>query len=208
MSITSYNGSAVLAMVGKDCVAIASDTRFGVQQQTIAHDFERIARINDHLYVGMPGLITDVQTLKAKFQYRVKLYELREERQMSAKVFSAMTSAMLYEKRFGPYFVEPIIAGLQDNGEGKLVPFIYAMDLIGAGVTTDNFLVGGTASEELYGTCEALFRPDLGPEELFETASQALLAAADRDCLSGWGAVVHIITKDGVMSRKLKSRQD
>jgi 20S proteasome subunit beta 3 len=208
MSITEYNGSAVLAMVGKDCVAIASDTRFGVQQQTLADDFDRIHRINDYLYVGMPGLITDVLTLKSKFQYRVKLYELREERQMSPKVFSAMTSAMLYEKRFGPYFVEPIIAGLQDDGTGKLTPYIYAMDLIGAGVTTDDFLVGGTASEELYGTCEALFRPNLEPEELFETISQALLSAVDRDCLSGWGAVVHIITKDGVLSRNLKSRQD
>jgi 20S proteasome subunit beta 3 len=31
------------------------------------------------------------------------------------------------------------------------------------------------------------------PDELFETLSQALLAAVDRDALSGWGAVVHIM---------------
>jgi 20S proteasome subunit beta 3 len=31
------------------------------------------------------------------------------------------------------------------------------------------------------------------PEELFEVLSQCLLAAVDRDALSGWGAVVHIM---------------
>jgi len=31
------------------------------------------------------------------------------------------------------------------------------------------------------------------PEELFEALSQSLLAAVDRDALSGWGAVVHIM---------------
>lgn len=31
------------------------------------------------------------------------------------------------------------------------------------------------------------------PDDLFETLSQALLNAVDRDALSGWGAVVHIM---------------
>ena len=31
------------------------------------------------------------------------------------------------------------------------------------------------------------------PDDLFETISQALLNAVDRDALSGWGAVVHIL---------------
>ena len=31
------------------------------------------------------------------------------------------------------------------------------------------------------------------PDELFETLAQALMAAVDRDALSGWGGVVHIL---------------
>ena len=45
-------------------------------------------------------------------------------------------------------------------------------------------------------------------EDLFETISQCLLAAVDRDCLSGWGGHVVIITPDEIISRKLKGRQD
>ena len=47
-----------------------------------------------------------------------------------------------------------------------------------------------------------------GPEDLFETVSQALLSGQDRDCLAGWGAVVYVITKDKVIARTLKGRMD
>lgn len=34
-----YNGGALIGMKGKDCVAIATDKRFGIQAQTISLDF-------------------------------------------------------------------------------------------------------------------------------------------------------------------------
>lgn len=37
-----YNGSGMVAMVGKNCVAIASDMRFGIQQSTIATDLHKV----------------------------------------------------------------------------------------------------------------------------------------------------------------------
>lgn len=39
---------------------------------------------------------------------------------------------------------------------------------------------------------ESLWEPNLEPEDLFETISQTLLNAADRDAYSGWGAVVWV----------------
>lgn len=61
--ITSYNGSALVAMLGKNCFAIASDRRLGVNFQTIATDYQRIFEIHEKLYIGLSGLGTDVQTL-------------------------------------------------------------------------------------------------------------------------------------------------
>jgi 20S proteasome subunit beta 3 len=47
MSILQYNGGAIVAMAGKNCVAIASDTRLGInQQQTIACDFQKVGYDN------------------------------------------------------------------------------------------------------------------------------------------------------------------
>lgn len=42
MSILSYNGGVVIAMRGKDCVAIAADKRLGVKGNTISMDFQKI----------------------------------------------------------------------------------------------------------------------------------------------------------------------
>ena len=71
-----------------------------------------------------------------------------------------------------------------------------------------DFVVSGTASSKLFGMAEALWEPNLGPEDLFETISQALLNAVDRDAFSGWGAVVYIIEMDKVTKRTLKARMD
>ena len=92
-------------------------------------------------------------------------------------------------RRFSPWFCEPVVAGLTDDN----TPYISAMDLLGAPVVTDTFAVSGTCTPNLHGMCEALYRPNLEPDELFEVVAQSLLAAIDRDALSGWGAEVHIM---------------
>lgn len=203
MSILEYNGAAIIAMTGKDCVGIACDTRLGAQAQTVSCDFKKVFQFGK-TFVGLAGLASDVQTMNSLLKFRKNLYELREEREMTPRVLSNLLSNLLYEKRFGPYFIEPVVAGLDDDNK----PFLSGMDLIGAPVYTDDFVVTGTATANMYGMCETLYKKDMEPEELFETLSQALLSSVDRDALSGWGATVHIVTKDGVMTRELKGRMD
>lgn len=95
---------------------------------------------------------------------------------------------------------------------------------------TEDFVVSGTCSEQMYGMCESLWVPDMvsltflhcfnakmtantvflfffcemraaltstvseqEPEDLFETISQAMLNAVDRDAVSGMGVVVHVM---------------
>ena len=48
----------------------------------------------------------------------------------------------------------------------------------------------------------------MSPEQLAETLSQTLLSAVDRDCLSGWGGEVHILTPKEYIYKKLKGRHD
>ena len=91
--------------------------------------------MNPHLWVGLPGLATDIQTVKQKIEFRRNMYELKETRQMRPKTFANMVSNMLYERRFGPFFVEPIVAGLDPETHA---PYICNMDLIGE--YKENFL--------------------------------------------------------------------
>ncbi|KAL6505748.1 Proteasome subunit beta type-3-A [Orobanche hederae] len=122
MSIFEYNGSSVVAMVGKNCFAIASDRQLGVQLQTIATDFQKIYKIHDKLFMCLAGY--------QRLVFRHKLYQLREERDMKPETFASLVSAVLYEKRFGPYFCQPVIAGLGDEDK----PFICTIDSIGANI--------------------------------------------------------------------------
>lgn len=59
----NYNGSAVLAAVGKDCVGIAADKTLGVRLLGISRDFKRLFRINNRVCIGLSGLASDVDTL-------------------------------------------------------------------------------------------------------------------------------------------------
>jgi len=71
--------------------------------------------LSNQSQLGMTGLVTDMQTLESKFNFRMKLYELREERKIKASTFANLVSGVLYESRFGPWFVEPIVCGLEDK---------------------------------------------------------------------------------------------
>jgi len=203
--IFNYNGSAVVAMAGKDCVGIACDRRLGVNQfQTVSTDFQKVFEITEKTYVGLAGLATDVQTFNNKLKFRVNLYHLREDREMRPKVVSSLVSSMLYEKRFAPWFVTPVVAGLDE----KNTPYLAAFDFIGAACYAKDFVVNGTSSEQLYGVCESFWKPDMDPDQLFETLSQCLMSAVDRDCVAGWGGVVTIITPEKVITKTLKARMD
>jgi 20S proteasome subunit beta 3 len=114
----------------------------------------------------------------------------------------------LFDYRFGPYFVSPVVAGFDKVGENEYKPVICTYDSIGYREHNGQFEVAGTASELLYGVCETFYRDNLEPEELFEVISNCLLAGMDRDSLSGWGARVYLLTPGQLIVRNLKTRQD
>ncbi len=60
-------------------------------------------------------------------------------------------------RRFGPYFVMPVIAGLEDDGG----VYLSGMDSLGAIETAKDFIVAGSAPDSLTGMCESMFRPDM-----------------------------------------------
>lgn len=63
MSIDEYNGGSLVAMKGKNCIAIACDRRLGLQFQTVATNFQKVFKIQDNVLLGLTGLATDTATL-------------------------------------------------------------------------------------------------------------------------------------------------
>lgn len=79
--------------------------------------------IDCRLFIGLAGLATDQQTFYEKLRFRMAMYSLREERDIKPASFGKLVSSLLYEKRFGPYFIEPVIAGLDRSCFGPSLNF-------------------------------------------------------------------------------------
>ncbi|XP_060052999.1 proteasome subunit beta type-3-like [Erinaceus europaeus] len=205
MSIMSYNEGDVMAMKRKDYVAIAANRRFGIQTQMVTMDFQKIFPMGCRLYISLARLATDVQTIAQRLKFRLNLCELKEGRQIKLYTLMSMVANLLYEKRFGPYYTEPVIAGLNPK---TFKPLICSLDLISCPMVTDDFVVSGTCSEQMYGMCESLWEPNMDPEHLFETISQAMPNAVDCYTVSGMGVMTHVIKKDKITTRTLKPRMD
>lgn len=202
--MSKYNGSALVAMTGKNCVAIGCDRRFGVNLLTVSTDFNRIFRVNDRILFGMSGIATDVLTFRGLIRCQVNLLELREEQPIDWFRFKNLLSSELYRRRFGPYYVSPVVAALKENNE----PYICSSDSIGAFSEPKNYVTSGTADDALTGVCESMWRPDLSPEQLFDVCAKCLRAGIERDAMSGWGAVVYVMTPEKVICKEIKTRVD
>ena len=90
---------------------------------------------------------------------QVTTYKLEEEREIRPITFAHLLSHTLYQKRFGSYFTEPIVAGLDPTKDYE--PYICATDTIGCIDAAKDFVVAGTCSENMFGMCESLWEKDL-----------------------------------------------
>ena len=158
---------------------------------------------------------------------------------MNPRAIAMLMSHLLYRRRNAPYYVEPVIVGLEtvsveddclketstdksiqlqsiiDTDATNLIeyatssisperrtqyktktiqrPYLCTTDMLGAQSTSQSFVCSGVASRSLHGTAEALWRPNLEGEELVEICGKAFVSALERDCYSGYGAVVYLI---------------
>ncbi|CAM9440606.1 unnamed protein product [Heterosigma akashiwo] len=208
------NGGSVLAMAGKNCVAVAVDKRFGVGPQMIDSSAKRVIKIHNKLLTGLGGFDSDVQTIMAQPRRTLKLAATsaapfcrrrrpprRSRRPIAPGPFSAYLGQLLWERRL---FVTPVIAGLDAGDE----PFLCMQDSLGAPVNSKDFVVCGTSSDSLFGICEAMYKENLSTDELFEVVEKCIISALERDCLGGYGAFIHMITPDGILTREISCRND
>ena len=89
----------MICMTGKNCVAIATDTRLSTQLMTIDTNFQRVFKVNDLTLMGVSGLARDAQTFNSLMKFKKNLYNLKEGREMKASTFAKLVSTSLYEKR-------------------------------------------------------------------------------------------------------------
>jgi proteasome beta subunit len=94
------------------------------------------------------------------------------------------------------------MAGFDKNGEGSQ---IYNIDLFGS-MTSERFISTGSGSPVAYGYLESEYKKDLGVNEAYKIAIQAIAAAIRRNSGTGDSINAVIIDKDGYreLSKEVK----
>lgn len=207
----------------------------------------RVLVLHSRLMMSFTGLQGDVESVAQELSVQATKLTGRgssfgfgnksmRSNYISPRAMSSLTSHVLYSRRSSPYYVEPIIVGLEpihktkekldnenktrkvnDNQQQepqchdispRCRPFICTQDLIGAQSLSEDFCCVGVASSSMYGTAEAMWMPDMDPRTLGRVCGRAFLSALERDCLSGYGAVVYVLSENGVEMFELDSRDD
>jgi proteasome beta subunit len=150
---------------------------------------QKIAKVDDTLAIAIAGQLSDAEYLIRVAKAERKLLELRRGFPLTVKESSRLIANIAYSglKSYQPYFVELLVAGVDDNGG-----HIYAADMSGA-ITTEDFASSGSGSPIAYGVLESVYHKNITNEEAKEIATKAVAAAMERDPGSGNGIDVLVI---------------
>ena len=117
------NGGSVLAMSGNNCVVLAVDKRFGSGRALVHIRHRPILQLPLSM-VAFTGMEGDVQSFHRELNAQItdKYYrglgfgdETMNSRLVSVMSVAMLTSHILYRRKRAPYYVEPVVVGLEPD---------------------------------------------------------------------------------------------
>ena len=181
--------TTIVGIKTKEGVVLGSDRRASKGFFIGSKITQKIAKVDETLAIAIAGQLSDAEYLIRVAKAERKLLELRRGFPLTVKESSRLIANLAYSglKSYQPYFVELLVAGVDDNGG-----HIYAVDMSGA-ITTEDFASSGSGSPIAYGVLESVYHKNITNEEAKEIATKAVAAAMERDPGSGNGIDVLVI---------------
>jgi len=214
----SWHGGSIIGIAGDDFVVVASDTRLGEHGSIYQRDLSRLHQITPTCVLGSCGFHGDALQMKKVVKTRCQIYEHNNRTPPSPPAIAQMVSTILYGRRFFPYYVYNIVAGMDDEGKGAL----FSYDPVGC-VERQQCISEGTASSllqpfldnQIYGknlgkpvgTAE-FAPPAITKERAVMVIKDAFISAAERNVNTGDGIQIQVIDKDGIQESVFPLRRD
>ena len=183
-------GTTTVGVVCKDGVVLASDKRATMGNYIASKDVLKIAPINDRIAMTIAGGVGDAQSLIRWMKAEIKLYELKNRKQMSVEAAATLLANILSQYKYYPFFVQILVGGMDE------APHVYSVDMLG-GVTEETHTSTGSGSPIAMGLIEEIYDPGMDVKEGTKVAIKAVNTAMKRDSASGEGVSVLVITKNG-----------
>eukprot|EP00126_Sphaerothecum_destruens_P013475 Sdes_comp23055_c0_seq1m21393 len=206
------NGGTILCVSGEDFVIAAGDTRLSEGYSIHSRNVPKTFPLTSTMVLCCAGFHGDTVSLTKLLRLRLSNYYNQHGVEMSVVACAQMLSNILYYKRFFPYYVYNILAGIDPEGKGAL----YSYDPVG---NYERFKVrcAGSGSALLQPLLDSKIdlmnqvNPDRTPktkEEVVALVKDVFTGAAERDIYTGDSVLINIITKDGVQTESFPLRKD
>ncbi|MCS6784047.1 MAG: archaeal proteasome endopeptidase complex subunit beta [Candidatus Caldarchaeum sp.] len=183
-------GTTTVGMVVKDAVVVATDTRVTAGFFVAHRRGKKVFPLAKHAAITIAGRVADAQTLIDLLKANINYYQIMRDRPMPLQAVARLTSSIMFNSRFFPYYAQLIIAGIDDEG-----PHLFNLDPFGS-VTEEKLIATGSGSPVAYGVLEPNYREDMSFESGIELAFQAVSAAIRRDAGTGDSIDVAYVLKD------------
>lgn len=212
------NGGTLIAVAGEDFAIIASDTRLSEGYSILSRNSPHLTQLKANVVVGSVGFHGDSLTFMKSLESKLKMYEYEHNKPPSCQAVAQLISNMLYYRRFFPYYVNTIVAGLTNDGHGA----VYSYDPVGS-YEREVYRAGGSSAALI----QPLLDSQLGmknrngvfelnrsytvqnsKEHTIGLIKDAFISASERDIYNGDGVVLNIITKEGVQVEHFPLRRD
>lgn len=206
------NGGTVVAVAGDNFVVIASDTRLSFGYSIHTRNQSKLFKLSDQTVLGCSGCWCDTLSLTLLLKARMQMYFHDNNKLMTTPAVAQMLATLLYYKRFFPYYVSNILAGLDSEGKGC----IYSYDPVGH-CELSKYRAGGSAGALLqplldnqlgYKNMVNVTPEPLTIEKAVNIIKDAFMGATERDIYTGDSVHINIITSEGTTEEIFPLRKD
>lgn len=174
--------------------------------------------VGDNIVMTATGFAADGAALVERFKNQLKWYHFNHNKKLTIRSAARLVQHMLYGKRFFPYYVGTVIAGLDEDGKGA----VYSFDPVGSYEREQCRASGAAASLIMpFLDNQVNFKNQMDPEtkekkqlrylsleEVVQLVRDAFDSATERHIQVGDGLEVRIVTKEGVRTEYFPLKRD
>jgi 20S proteasome subunit beta 6 len=212
------NGGTTLGIAGADFALIAGDTRHTTGYSINSRYMPQIFEVGDGIIISANGFSADGRNLVDRLKVSIEWYHHNHNKKLQIRSAARLIQQILYRKRFFPYYVSTIIAGLDDEGKGA----VYSYDPVGS-YERHQCTAAGSASSLMMPFLDNQvdvknqFDPETGnPKEVTPLAlddaialvKDAFSSATERHIHVGDCLEILVVTKDGVKRHTYPLKRD
>lgn len=217
----SDNGGTILGIAGEKFVVLAGDTRHTTDYSINSRYEPKVFDAGDNLIISANGFAADGDALVKNFKNQLNWYHFNNnDKKLSVKSAARNIQHLLYGKRFFPYYVHTILAGLDEDGRGA----VYSFDPVGS-YEREQCRAGGAAASLImpFLDNQVNFKNQYEPssngkvkrplkylsiDEVINLVRDAFTSATERHIHVGDGLEILIVTEEGVRKEFYELKRD